>query len=83
MDGWESVKSFAILALVTKPVREVKTEVAPWDAVGPRVPRILRDNAPPLGFRLGQVLVFSVATAPFVVPDVENRAGLGRRLGFY
>lgn len=32
--------------------------------------------------RFGEVFVFAVAAGPFVVPDVEDGAGLGRGFGF-
>ena len=69
----------AVLALGADATRKVEAKVRARHVVGPRVPRVLGDVAPPLGFGLREVFVFAITATPFVVPDVENGAGLGWR----
>ena len=71
-----------LMPLRTDPPRKEKTEIAAWCLVSCRPATVLADVAAvdSLGFR--EVGVFAVAAGPFVVPDVEDGAGLGRGFGF-
>ena len=70
------------MTLRTDPAREEKTEVAAGGLVGGGPAGVLADVAAVDGVGFGEVGVFAIAAGPFVVPDVEDGAGLGRRFGF-
>ena len=71
----------ALVALGAYPSREEQAEVGPWVAVGAGIPCVGGDVASIQGGGLGKVGVFPIAAGPFVVPDVENGAGLRRGFG--
>jgi len=75
----EAVKVFAFMPTGAQAPRKEEAEKRPGDSVCSCVPRIAADRAPPKGRGFGNVFVFTVTTRPFVVPDVEDGAGLGRR----
>ena len=73
---------FALVALGAEALGEEEAEVGAGDFVGAGVAGVGGDVAAGGGGGLGQVFVFAVAAGPFVVPDVEDGAGLGGGLGF-
>jgi len=76
-DGGETVQVFAFVAARAEAPREEEAEEGAGDPVGTGVPRVSRDGASAQCGRFGDVFVFTVAAGPFVVPDVEDGAGLG------
>lgn len=74
-----------VLALLTpgaEPSSEEQAEITPDDFVPARISGIASDVAATGGCGLGEVFVFAVTARPFVVPDVEDGAGLRGRLRF-
>ncbi len=80
---WESMEVFALLALGADPARKEQTEVRAGYFICFCVAAVFGNIATSCGGCLGEVLVFAVATGPFVVPDVEDGTGLRRRFGFH
>lgn len=80
VDVGEAVQVLTVLAAGADAAGEEEAEVGAGDLVGAREPTVSRDVAPPLGRRLGQVLVLPIAPRPLVVPYVEDGARLRRRL---
>lgn len=80
VDGGQAVQVLALLALGAQALGEEEAEVAPGDPVGARVATVLGYVAPRGSGSLRQILVLPVASRPLVVPDVEDRSRLRRRL---
>src|ERR1700712_246170 len=77
------MKILALLSLRTYSPCKEEAEIASRDLVRLRIPGVLRNIAAPSSSSLRQVLVLAIATRPLVVPDIEDRSGLRRRLGFH
>ncbi len=74
-----------ILALLTpgaKTPSEEQAEVTPHNFIPACVSGITSDVTATRGGGFGKVFVFAITAGPFVVPDVEDGAGLRWRLGF-
>lgn len=82
VDPGEPVQVFALVAFGTQASGEEEAEVRAGDCVGAGVARVGGDGAAAGRGGLREVFVFAIAAGPFVVPDVEDGAGLGGRLGF-
>lgn len=78
----QAVQVFALLAAGTEPLGEEEAEVAAGDFVAASVAGVPGDIAA-AGGGGGLVFVFAVAAGPFVVPDVEDGAGLRGGFGFH
>ncbi len=63
--------------------REEEAEVASGNLVGFCISSIFCDDASACSSSLGEVLVFAVATGPFIIPDIEYSSCLWRRLGLH
>ncbi|KAA6412159.1 MAG: hypothetical protein FRX48_04310 [Lasallia pustulata] len=77
VDPGEPVQVFALVAFGAQASGEEEAEVRAGDCVGAGVARVGGDGAAAGRGGLREVFVFAVAAGPFVVPDVEDGAGLG------
>ena len=83
MQARQAMEVFALVTPGAEAFGEEKAEIRPGDFVAARVPGVGGYVAAARGVGFGQVFVFAVAAGPFVVPDVEDGAGLGRGFGFH
>lgn len=81
MDPRQTMQVRALRALGAYAARKEEAEEGAGDGGGFGVATVEGDVAAARCVRLGEVLVFAVAARPFVVPDVEDCACLGRGLG--
>lgn len=73
---------FTIRPFRTQTPREKETEIGAGDIIRFRVAAVAGDITAAFGVLFGGGGVFAVASGPFVVPDVEDCAGLRGGFGF-
>lgn len=83
VDARQAVEVLALLTSRTYSSCKEEAEERAIYGIGFGVTGVFCDVTASLGFGMRQVLIFSVSAGPLVVPDVEDCAGLWRRLGSY